>query len=126
MVKAVIRILLTCVLLLVTAIIPQTGCKEATDDITLTEKELQETQRKTMQLLDKLYLFCDSGINSENNQVEVYVTDSRLFDSTLKAAKTKLPPHVVAKVIYEPLYEIPFEVNPDPSVSFPKPRMRSG
>jgi hypothetical protein len=121
-----LMITIALILLLVTAIVPQTGCKKATEDVTPTYEELQETQKKTMLLLDELDLFCDSAIISQKNQVEVYVTDSRLFNSTLKKAKVQLPSHVTAVVVYDPLYEIPFEVNPDPSVYFPQLRMRSG
>lgn len=112
--------------LLITTIVPQTGCEGGTEEVEPTYEELQAAQRETMQLLDELDLFCDTDINIHENQVEVYVTDSRLFDSTLQEASVQLPSHVVAIVIYEPLYEIPFEVNPDPSVHFPQLRMRSG
>jgi hypothetical protein len=54
------------------------------------------------------------------------VTDSRLFNETLQEANAQLPYHVAAVVICEPLYEIPFGVNPDPSVHFPQLKMRSG
>ncbi len=92
----------------------------------VTYEQLQATQRETMQLLEELGLFCASSINIQDNQVEVYVTDSKLFDETLQEADAQLPTHVAAIVVYEPLYEIPFKVNPDPSVHFPQLKMRSG
>ncbi len=119
-------IAITLILLLVITTVPQTGCKGGTTDVVPSYEELQVAQRETMRLLDELDLFCDTGINMQENQVEVYVTDSKLFNSTLKKANAQLPPHVVAIVIYKPLYEIPFEVTTDPSVHFPQLRMRSG
>jgi len=89
-------------------------------------EQLQVTQRETMQLLNELDLFCDISINIQKNQVEVYVTDSKLFHETLQRAGAQLPANVVTIVTYEPLYKISFEVNPDPSIHFPQLKMRSG
>ena len=90
-----------------------------------TYEELKAAQREAGQLLNELGLFVSSGINIKENQVEVYVTDSKLFYKTLQEADAQLPDHVVAIVIHEPLYEIPFDINPDPSVCFPQLKMRS-
>ncbi len=89
-------------------------------------KELQKAQADTMQLLKELALFFDSSINIKENQVEVYVTNSELFNDILRAAGKNLPAHVVAIVIYEPLKEITFPINPDPSVHFPQLKVPSG
>jgi len=91
-----------------------------------THEELKAAQREAGQLLDELGLFVSSAINIKENQAEVYVTDNRLFYKTLQEADAQLPDHVVAIIVYEPLYEIPFDINPDPSVCFPQLKMRSG
>ncbi len=91
-----------------------------------TYEELKAAQREAGQLLDELGLFVSSDINIKENQAEVYVTDNRLFYKTLQEADAQLPGHVVAIIVYEPLYEIPFDINPDPSVCFPQLKMRSG
>jgi len=89
-------------------------------------EELKAAQKETMELLNSLGLFSDSSINIKENQVEVYVTDSELFYDTLREAGKKLPKHVVAIIIYEPLDEAPPGINPDPSVHFPQLKTRSG
>lgn len=99
---------------------------EETPSVEPTYEELQAARREAGQLLDELGLSVSSGINIKENQVEVYVTDSKLFYKTLQEADAQLPDHVVAIIIYEPLYEIPFEINPDPSVHFLQLKMRSG
>ena len=119
-------IIVALVLLLVITIVPQTGCKGGTEEVEATHEELQAAQIETGQLLDELGLFCATDINIRENQVEVYVTDSELFYKTLQEADVQLPDHVVVVVVYEPLDEIPFEINPDPSVHFPQLKMRSG
>ena len=91
-----------------------------------TYEELKAAQREAGQLLDELGLFVSSDINIKENQAKVYVTDNRLFYKTLQEADAQLPEHVVAIIVYEPLYEIPFDINPDPSVCFPQLKMRSG
>ncbi|MBA7558701.1 hypothetical protein ES708_00308 [subsurface metagenome] len=91
-----------------------------------TYEELKAAQREAGQLLDELGLFVSSDINIKENQAKVYVTDSKLFYKTLQEADAQLPDHVVAIIVYEPLYEIPFDINPDPSVCFPQLKMRSG
>lgn len=119
-------IIVTLILMLSITIVPQIGCKGGTEETEPTYEELQAAQQEAGQLLEELGLFCDSDINIRENRVEVYVTDSRLFNETLRKANAQLPAHVVAIVIYEPLYEIPFEINPDPSVHLPQLKMRSG
>jgi hypothetical protein len=92
----------------------------------VTEEQLQAEQHETMALLDKLSLFCDSDTDIKKGQINVYVTDSRLFNETLEKAGAKLPPHVVPVVVYEPLYgPPPFPVNPDPSIHFPQMKILS-
>ncbi len=119
-------IIITTIILVATTLILKTGCGVGNEVVEPTYEELQAVQSETMQLLDELGLFCDTDINIQENQVEVYVTDSKLFNETLREVNAQLPAHVVAIVIYEPLYEIPFEVNPDPSIHFPQLKMRSG
>lgn len=109
-------------LLGVTLLVPVSCAPVAVD---ATYEELVSAQQEAGQLLDELGLLVSSDINIEENQVEVYVTDSRLFYETLQEANAQLPDHVVAIIVYEPLYEIPFEVNPDPSVCFPQLKMRA-
>lgn len=99
---------------------------EETPSVEATLDELKAAQQEAGQLLNELGLFLSSDINIKENQVEVYVTDSKLFYKTLQEADAQLPEHVVAIIIYEPLYEIPFDINPDPSVCFPQLKMRSG
>jgi hypothetical protein len=92
----------------------------------VTEAQLQEAQQETMKLLQKLGLYCDSTTDIKKGQVEVYVTDSKLFNETLEKAGVKLPEHVVQVVVYEPLSgPPPFPVNPDPSIHFPQMKMQS-
>lgn len=88
--------------------------------------ELQAAQQETADILDRLDLFFDSSIDIRKNRVELYVTDSELFNRALEKAGEKLPAHVESMVIYEPLREIPFPVNPDPSVHFPQLKVPSG
>ncbi|MDP2731388.1 MAG: hypothetical protein Q8O55_13065 [Dehalococcoidales bacterium] len=95
-------------------------------NLEVTVEELQAAQKETMELLNSLGLFSDSSINIKENQVEVYVTDSELFYDTLREAGKKLPKHVMAIIIYEPLDEPPPGINPDPSVHFPQLKTRSG
>jgi hypothetical protein len=90
-------------------------------------KELREAQEETMQLLKDLDLdfFCATGTNIKENTAEVYVSDSKLFNKIMREAGVQLPPHVTQVVTYEPLEEVPFEVNPpDQPVHFPQMKMR--
>lgn len=92
-----------------------------------TYTELQATQETVYQQLSSLGLAVDSAINIQENRVEVYVTDRALFDATLRRAKIQLPKHVETITLYQPLGENPpFPVTPDPSISLPQLRTRSG
>lgn len=91
-----------------------------------TFEELKAAQQEAMRILDELDLFCSTGIDIKVNHAEVFVTDSELFYQTLQEAGTQLPDLVKVIVTYEPLREVPFEVNPDPSVHFPQLKMASG
>jgi hypothetical protein len=112
--------------LLITTILPQTGCKEETEETEPTYEELQAIQQETGQVLEGLGLDVSSDINIEKNQVELYVTDIQLFYKTLEQAGVQLPDHMAVIEIYKPLDEVPFEINPDPSVHFPQLKIRSG
>lgn len=88
--------------------------------------ELQAMQEEVHWLLDELGLSVSSGINVQENCVELYVTDYPLFDVTLQEAKVQLPDHVEVIIIYKPLGDdIPFAVTPDPTIHFPQLRTRS-
>ncbi len=114
------------ILLLITTILPQTGCSRKAEEVKPTYEELQAIQQETGQVLDELGLDISSDINIEKNQVELYVTDIQLFYKTLEQAGVQLLDHVMVIEVYKPLDEIPFEINPDPSVHFPQLKMRSG
>ena len=89
-------------------------------------EELKAVQQETHWLLDELGLSVASGINIKENQVELYVTDRSLFDTTLQEANIRLPDHVEVITIYEPLGDdIPFAVTPVPTIHFPQLRTRS-
>ena len=91
-----------------------------------TLKELLEAQTEASDLLEGLGLFYSSATMVTTNQVEIYVTDSELFYSTLEESGEKLPECVVPVIIYEPLEGVPEGLNPDPSVHFPQLKMASG
>lgn len=107
-------------------IVPLTGCEKEPEEHIPTYEELQAAQIETGEILDELDLFCDSQINTRENCVEVFVTDSKLFDETLQSANVQLPSYVVPIVIYEPLYEAGFDLYFDDSIYFPRLKMRSG
>jgi len=91
-----------------------------------TYEELKAAQQEAHWLLDELGLALASGINIKENQVELYVTDRSLFDTTLREANVRLPDHVEVITIYEPLGDhIPFAVTPVPTIHFPQSRTRS-
>ena len=91
-----------------------------------TYEELKAAQQEVHRLLDELGLSSASGINIQENRVDVYVTDRSLFDTKLREANARLPDHVEVITIYEPLGdEVPFAVTPVPGVHFPQLRMRS-
>ncbi len=91
----------------------------------VTLEELKTAQRETMELLQNLDLSCSTSIAIKENIAEVYVTDKKLFDTTLAEAGATLPEHVRIIVTYEPLGEPPFEVNQPEGIHFPQLRMRS-
>lgn len=92
----------------------------------VTYAELKVAQQKTQQLLQGLSLSVASGINIQENRVELYVTDRTLFDTTLQQANVHLPDHVVVMTVYEPVGStLPFAVTPDPTIAFPQLKMRS-
>ena len=91
-----------------------------------TYEELKAAQQEVHRLLDESGLSLASGINIEENRVELYVTDRSLFDTTLREANIRLPDHVEVITIYEPLGDdIPFAVTPVPTIHFPQLRTRS-
>jgi len=91
-----------------------------------TLKELLKAQTEANHLLEGLGLFYSSATMVKTNQVEIYVTDSELFYSTLEESGEKLPECVVPIIIYEPLEGVPEGLNPDPSVHFPQLKTASG
>jgi hypothetical protein len=92
----------------------------------VTYAELRAEQQAAIDLLDSLDLFFVTNIDVKSNRAEVYITDSELYEKALEAAGASLPPHVLPFVVYEPLREPPFPVNPDPSLHFPQLKVRSG
>jgi len=88
--------------------------------------ELLQAQEEVNKTLEELGLFCSSATMETKNRVEVYVTDSDLFYSTLEEAGVELPECVVPVIVYEPLRGVPAGLNPVPSVHFPQVKMRSG
>jgi hypothetical protein len=93
---------------------------------TATLAELEAAQQEVHRLLDGLGLSVASGINVQENRVELYVTDRPLFEATLQEAHVVLPEQVVVVTVYEPLGENPpFALTPEPTLHFPRLRMRS-
>ncbi|MFC1946378.1 hypothetical protein ACFLXY_00505 [Chloroflexota bacterium] len=88
--------------------------------------ELLQAQEEVNQILEELGLFCSSATMEMDNRVEIYVTDSELFYSTLEEAGVELPDCVVPVIVYEPLRGVPDGLNPDPSVNFPQFKTHSG
>jgi hypothetical protein len=88
--------------------------------------ELKAGQQETHRLLDDIKLSAASGINLQENRVEIYVTDRSLFDATLQETHVQLPRDIEVITIYEPLGDdLPFAVTPDPTIHFPQLRTRS-
>lgn len=88
--------------------------------------ELKAGQQETHRLLADVELSAASGINLQENRVEIYVTDRSLFDATLQETNVQLPRDVEIITIYEPLGDdVPFVVSPDPTIHFPQLRTRS-
>ncbi len=104
---------------------PQAGVIEVrTAQATLAE--LEAAQQRVIALMESLGFAMSSGINIQENRVELYVTDRPQFDAALQTAKVRLPDHVVAITIYEPLGDkIPFPVTPDPTIHLPELKTRS-
>jgi hypothetical protein len=92
----------------------------------VTYEELQAIQSETNQLLEPLSMSFSSGINIQENLVELYVTDLAAFDAGIQAHDIQLPEHLNIVTIYEPLgNDLPFEVIPDDSIYFPQLKTRS-
>jgi hypothetical protein len=92
----------------------------------VTYKELQTIQVQVSRLLEPLVIPVSSGINIQENIVDVYVTDMAAFEAGLQAHGIQLPPHVNITTLYEPLgNNLPFEVNPDDTIYFPQLKARS-
>lgn len=92
-------------------------------------RELKKDQEETMQLLKDVNLdfFCPTSIDIKENTAIVYVSDIKLFNEILDKAGVVLPPHVTPNVLYEPLEEVHFDLNPpDPPINFPQLKMRGG
>jgi len=128
-------VLIFCVLLILVLTVGTLSCgngeeaspsEEPTSTTIVTFDELEAAQEEVSRLLVELGIFVSTDINIEKNQVEVYVTDSNLFYETLQEAEVQLPDHVAVIITYEPLGDIPFDINPDPSVCFPQLKMHSG
>ncbi|MBN2239721.1 MAG: hypothetical protein JW712_08100 [Dehalococcoidales bacterium] len=91
-----------------------------------TLQQLLYAQEKTNRELRAVELNLSSGTDVKNNRVEIYVTDSELFYSTLEENGIELLDCVYPVVIYEPLDEVPDGLNPDPSVHMAQLKMASG
>jgi len=91
-----------------------------------TSEELRAIQAETDRLLKPLNTPFSSGINIQENLVELYVTDLAAFDAGIQAHNIQLPKHLNIVTIYEPLgNDLPFEVIPDDSIYFPQLKTRS-
>ena len=92
----------------------------------VTHEELRAIQSETSRLLEPLSMPVASGINIQENLVELYVTDLAAFDAGIQAHNIQLPQHLNIVTIYEPLGDdLPFEVVPDDSIYFPQLKSRS-
>ena len=92
----------------------------------VTYEELRAVQAETEQLLKPLNTPFSSGINIQENLVELYITDFDTFDAGIQDHDIELPKHLSVVTIYEPLGDdLPFEVNPDDSIYFPQLKTRS-
>jgi len=93
---------------------------------TVTYEELRAVQAETDRLLKPLNTPFSSGINIQENLVELYITDFDAFDAGIQDHDIELPKHLSVVTIYEPLGDdLPFEVNPDDSIYFPQLKTRS-
>lgn len=59
-----------------------------------TLKEIEAAQAQAGRLVRELDIRADSGINVQENQVELYVTDKARLDAALREADLRLPDHV--------------------------------
>ena len=92
----------------------------------VTYEELRAVQAETDRLLQPLNTPFSSGINIQENLVELYITDIDAFDAGIQDHDIELPKHLSVVTIYEPLGDdLPFEVNPDDSIYFPQLKTRS-
>lgn len=92
----------------------------------VTLAELKAAQQKAIQLVRELGLPFSSGINVQENRVELYVSDRSLFETSMQNSNLQLPEHVEVVVTYEPLDdEIPFALTPVPGLAFPQLRAQS-
>ena len=92
----------------------------------VTYEELQSIQTETSRLLEPLGTPFSSGINIQENLVELYVTDLAAFDAGIQAHGIQLPSYLSIVTIYEPLSnDLPFEVITDESIYFPQLKTRS-
>lgn len=94
-----------------------------TADVSLAELEL--IQQEIMQMTRDFGLSFSSGINVQENRVELYVTDQALWEASLQKSDRRLPEHVTAIIVYTPLGDkLPFALTPAPGVFFPQLRAR--
>ncbi len=92
----------------------------------VTYEELRAVQAEADRLLKPLNTPFSSGINIQENLVELYITDPDAFDAGIQDHDIELPKHLNIVTIYEPLGDdLPFEVNPDDSIYFPQLKTRS-
>lgn len=91
-----------------------------------TYQELMDVQAETDRLLKPLNTPYSSGINVQENLVELHITDLAAFDDEIQRHDIQLPRNVNVVTIYEPLGDdLPFEVVPDSSIYFPQLKARS-
>jgi len=84
---------------------------------TYTYEQLMADQHTAGRLLEQMGFSAASGIDVQENQVEIFVTDRAAFEAALAASGAELPPSVVVTITYEPVGEIPpFAVTPVPEV----------
>ena len=92
----------------------------------ITYKDLQALQTQVSRLLEPLDIPISSGINIQENLVELYVTDLAALKAAMQAHDIQLPPYVNIITLYEPLGDdLPFAVTPDDSIYFPQLKARS-
>ncbi len=88
--------------------------------------ELTSTEHDIYQLIRNAGLPFEPSVDINKNQVTVYVTNPKLWESTLQEKAVVLPEYVHTEVIYEPLQGTPdFPVTPVSGLFFPQLRARS-